>query len=235
MSRVQNFDFVHTIFSTQVNVWKRWLMMTIHPCLLSSSLQMENIFWLLHSTTLSSCGTTARWIIFEKSAWPTFLNFLCYRVNVWRRTPVTRMKSIACLPTFPWRVVNGSCRAARTTWSTSGTCRPRRLSRSWPATLTWCSPPHVIRPRTSLHPPVWRVTKQLNCGDQTRRFRELLCLGGIVKEHQLSSQRCIYKCTINRRVIVMFRFRSSLFCWKKILDFGLKINHPFCSRNVGKE
>ena len=98
-----------------------------------------------------------------------------YRANVWRPTLVTRMKSIACSPTFPWRGANGLSRGVRTTWSTSGTCRPRRSSRSWPDTRTWCSPPPVTPLRTSLHLPAWKVTKLLSSGDQTLR-NWILCL-----------------------------------------------------------
>ena len=82
-----------------------------------------------------------------------------YRANVWRLTQVIRMKSIVCSQTSPSRGVNGLSPAARITWSTSGTCRPRRSSRNWPDTRTWCSPLLVTPLRTLLHLPAWKVTK----------------------------------------------------------------------------
>ncbi len=84
-------------FGTQprVSVSKRWSMTTTRPSLLSSSRRTGSTSWPPPSTTPSNCGITARG-------------------SVWRRTRVTRTKSIASSLIFLLRVESGLFRDQKT-------------------------------------------------------------------------------------------------------------------------
>ena len=127
--QVEN-DYLNSlILCVQASAWKRWSTMTTLLCLLSSSHQMvkklpfqemiinmivtqASTFLLPLSTTPSSSGTTPRW------PFCTFSHrYLPYnaRASVWKRTPGTKTRNIACSPTSPSLVASGLYLAVKIT------------------------------------------------------------------------------------------------------------------------
>lgn len=66
---------------------------------------------------------------------------------------------------------SGSCQAARTTWSTSGTCRVKKSSSVCRVTLTLSCAPHAIRPRTLSHRQHSRMIRRSSCGRAIHRAK----------------------------------------------------------------
>lgn len=64
---------------------------------------------------------------------------------------------------------SGLCRAAKTTWSTFGTCRAKRLFSAYRATQIQSSARLVTQPKISLLRLLSKTTKPSNCGRATRK------------------------------------------------------------------
>lgn len=66
-------------------------------------------------------------------------------------------------------IFSGSYQAAKTTWSTFGTCRAKRLSSAYRAILIQSSVLLATQPKISLHQPLSKTTKPSNCGRVIRK------------------------------------------------------------------
>jgi len=66
---------------------------------------------------------------------------------------------------------SGSFLEAKTTWSTSGTCRVKKSFNVFKATPTPSCAQLVIQPKTSLRQLLWKMTRPSNCGRATLKLR----------------------------------------------------------------